>query len=84
MPPAACAMLNRGGWSPDRDESHGESDDVFTCFLCWKSAEARVTWYTNLDNSMTAYDRIGRCMDELKMLAEGGISSRLITQMNQF
>lgn len=84
--PEPCTLMEAGGWAPPSTH-HGfneESEDVFTCFLDWEMEEARAAWYHNLINSVMAYDEIGRCMDELKMLAECGVESRIILAKDRF
>lgn len=86
--PNAVRLPDGGGWAPPESMTQRtgeEQEDVFTCFLSWMAdEEGRNAWYKNLGNNMTVYDDIGRVMDELKILAEGGIESRTVTLQESF
>lgn len=84
--PDACLLAYAGGWAPTppQKDRNREAEDIFTCCLEWELDEARAPWYKNLGLHLSIYDDIGRCADELKMLAEGGIESQMIMMKDEF
>lgn len=78
--PNICTVVPGGGWAPAPapNRLEEEQEDIFTCFLQWRTEEGRDAWYKNLCNNIAVYDASRRVMGKLKMLAEGGIESRTV------